>query len=279
MVLWAVGTWWPAWLGPALWATVAWLLWVLLRLLRRPGLRVVDLDQSLEMQDSLATLIASGAGRSMSPWLQRHVTARLQQMPAPRRRRVWWGAMRRALVLLPLVWLAIWLGPLWSLLPLGLSPSGGPSPEDQVATDQRDPTPGDAGSDSGTDPGAPASKPQGPKPGADEPGQQPPSEPPAPQPLIPALPLQREFVVPTWIDKGPSTRAKAPVVAVPKPLPEDPSRPRSQPQKPAPRQPEQQQRAFQRAAEQAQHARHVPPNERGFVRRYFGELVRGGRGR
>ena len=147
MVLWAVGTWWPAWLGPALWATVAWLLWVLLRLLRRPGLRVVDLDQSLEMQDSLATLIASGAGRSMSPWLQRHVTARLQQMPAPRRRRVWWGAMRRALVLLPLVWLAIWLGPLWSLLPLGLSPSGGPSPEDQVATDQRDPTPGDATDD------------------------------------------------------------------------------------------------------------------------------------
>ena len=102
------------------------------------------------------------------------------------------------------------------------------------------------------------------------------------KPLIAALPTQKEFVVPTWIHDGPSTKAPAPVVDVDQPGRRP--RPRHRPERQAGARPDtdaakQQLREFQRAAERAQHARHVPAGERPFVRRYFGELVESGRAR
>ncbi len=297
LLLLAVGAWLPLVLAPALWAGGGWLAYVLLRELLRllfgyRRLRVRDVDWGLGMQDMLTTLLAERRHTASSDWLQRAVSARLAQVPVAQRRRIWWRACRRALVLLPLVVLVIWLGPLWGLLPFGLEPTGD-NPPGQVAT-QSDP-----GGDSGTG-SKPTSPPEqqpeqkpeqkpkqqpagGGKPGGNPP--QPETAQPTPQkPLIAALPLQKEFVVPTWIHDGPSTKAKARVVDVEQPARQQPRPRQRQPQRQQrPRagvnDAEQQLREFQRAAERAQHARHVPATERPFVRRYFGELVESGRRR
>jgi len=295
----AVAAWLPLLLAPALWAGGGWLAYVLLReLLRllsgRRRLQVSDVDCGLGLQDMLTTVLAERRHTASSDWLQREVSARLAQVPVERRRRVWWRACRRALVLMPLVVLAIWLGPLWGLLPFGLKPSGSDTPG-RVAT-QSHPD-GDGRSGTASKPPAtpdpqPAEKPEQqpePKPKQQPPGAKPEAKgspqtakPTPPKPLIAALPMQKEFVVPTWIHDGPSTKALSPVVDVdqpgrqPRPRRQPAPQPRARPDADAARQ---QLREFQRAAEQAQHARHVPPGERPFVRRYFGELVESGRAR
>jgi len=301
LVLLPVGAWLPPWvLEPALWVAGSWLGYILLRelvglLWGRRQLRVADVDSGLRMQDMLTTLWLDRGEGALSAWLRRDVAARLARVPPAHRRRLWWGACRRALLLLPLVALLIWLGPFGSLLPVGLRPGGGNSPSEQVA---RQPTvgPGQQG---------PSSKPQAqgeeqaPSQSADKSNQEQPhaggrpggdsSPPPGqlepPKPLIAVLPEQREFVVPTWIHEGPGTKTKAPVVDAPGPGQREPQRQAGRrpgervPEQPREASPEQQLQQFRRAAERALHARHVPQAERPFVRRYFGELVDGGRGR
>jgi hypothetical protein len=291
---WAVDAWLPWLLGPALWLAAGWLAYMLLRellgLLRRHRrLRVEDVDQGLGMQDMLTTLWTDRRHGALSDWLRRDVAMRLARVPASQRRGLWWRGCRRGLVLLPLLVLVIWLGPFWRLLPFGLKPSGGNTP-DQVATQAG--SEGGKGQGAASKPSSPAGQQPGPQPeprprpepqpvGAGKPGggaQPPPGPRTQPKPLIAALPTQKEFVVPTWIHEGPSTKGKAPVVEMEQP--ERPPGPPRQMQRPeeAKRSP-QQLEDFQRAAERAQHARHVPPAERPFVRRYFGELVESGRGR
>jgi hypothetical protein len=284
LILWAVDAWAGWLLEPALWVAAGWLGYVLLRelfavLLRRRRLHVGDVDRGLGLRDMLTTLWAQHRDTAAGEWLRQDLATRLAEVPVQQRRYLWWRACRRALVLLPLVLLVIWLGPLWNLLPVGLKPSGGTGTGRGSGGGQ---TTASKPSSEQASEARPEPKPRQPVAEGQQPGgdpQPPPRQGEPPKPLIAALPVQKEFVVPTFIHEGPSTKAKAPVVDV-----EQPGRrvePQRPPQRPEPEaeKPEQQLREFQRAAERAQHARHVPAAERGFVRRYFGELVESGRRR
>lgn len=303
LVLLAVDAWLPVVLTAALWAGAGWLAYVLLRellrlLLGRRQLRVRDVDRGLQLQDMLTTWWHCRRRQDvLVDWLRCDVSRRLQQIPARPRRRLWRGACLRALVLLPLVVLLVWLGPLGQLLPVGLEPGGdGSSAQRQQATGKAETTAEGSAKQERTAAGAGKVARQErdearestrreqanqPKPAGDRAGEAPePKEVAPPKPLIAALPVQREFVVPTWIHEGPSTKARAPVVEVPRPesQPPDQAQPPRRRADPTPPEPALVLR-FQRAAERAQHARHVPPAERPFVRRYFGELVGSGQRR
>lgn len=87
------------------------------------------------------------------------------------------------------------------------------------------------------------------------------------------LPSAPQFVVPQFVDDGPSRRETAPVVEVPQAPPTATPAPAGGSGQPAPQsQPER----FARAAEAAQRARHVAPDERAIVRRYFERLREAG---
>lgn len=286
LLLLAAGAWLPFLLEPLSWAAAGWVSFVVLRellavVLRRRRLRVRDVDVGLEMQDMLTTLLSQRQQTPAAAWLRRNVSTRLARAPVQQRRYLWWRACRRAVVLVPLVVLVLWLGPLWNLLPLGLKPSGDSATAKGAGTG--------TGSGHGTASQPASEQPDQPKQpkqpkeqpaGGQQPGgdpQPPPRPAPPPKPLIEKLPIQKEFVVPTWIHEGPSTKARAPVVEQDQP---GAQRPQPQPRpRTGPEAAEQQLREFQRAAERAQHARHVPPAERPFVRRYFGQLVESGRRR
>jgi len=239
--------------------------------------------------DELATWLENrrnnAADVPMVRWLGRDVEARLPGLPpaeiarAGRARLGRWRRLVPFVLLLLLCWLLTeWLSPPWPGL------MGGRDPRDLPRSGS-----GGEGSGGGAGSGAggsgdpkpePADQRQAPKPGPDGPVPQeqqgPEQQPPegeAPAPLL-ELPDQQRFVVPEFIDDGPTRRARVHAAeierggAVP------------QPQKvgaggrgevPAPPPPTAE--TFERAAEAAQRARHVPDEERPMVRRFF-ELLR-----
>lgn len=193
--------------------------------------------------------------RPLAAWFEADLAAGLQQVDAPAlaglgRRPLWnrrW--LRRAgwLTLLALL-LGLWLAPPWPGL-FGPTP---PPPEPQPAA-------------------APEAAPQptggiAPTPVAT--GTVELQEPPLDLPSAP------QFVVPSFVDDGPSRREQAPVVEAPEAAPAASSAASGsggQPNAPSP------QERFTRAAEAAQRARHVGADERTIVRRYFERLREAGR--
>lgn len=125
-------------------------------------------------------------------------------------------------------------------------------------------------------PDGPGSEPplEDPQPEDPQPEEPPPSEPPAP---FLDLPKQKLFEIPKFIGDGPTTRVRAHVAEVPvggRPEPSADQRAgRSGGERPIVAPPPPQAVDFERAAERARAARHVPPAERPIVRRFF-ELLR-----
>ncbi len=247
-----------------------------------------DRAQVAELGDELATWIEL-QGRAVSPallpWLTADVAARVPRLTAANlaplgRRRfgdlLW---LLPVLLLLLLAWLvAEWLAPPWSGL------LGGGGGQSQVAGD------GAGGSgDQGQGAGAPQPQPSSPEPQPpsdrqpptppppspqqEQPEPEPPVEPQPPPPLL-ELPQQQQFLLPEFVDEGPTRRMRMHAAEL-----ETGATPRAQAQQrvddaktttpplPAPED-------FQRAAEAALRDRHVPPAERPMVRRFFEALQR-----
>lgn len=241
-----------------------------------------------EVGDELATwLEGRGAGaRGMTAWLEADVRAKLPQLPpravaAVGRRRlggVLW-ALPLALLVVIAWFVADLLAPPWQGVLGGSGASagaggggGGNGADGQGQSDGAEqPEPRDASpqprADGSVPPPPPSSSHQ------DEPPSPTPSE---PAPLL-ELPPQQRFVVPDFVGDGPTRRARVRAAEVEQGAPTAPT-PRSasaeelSQQLPPPR-PE----TFQRAAEAAQAARHVPQAERPFVRRYFDRLQQAGK--
>lgn len=245
--------------------------------------------------------VASGDRDSMLRWLERDVQQRLQ----PHRKRALaavsrprlgrWRWLVPALLLLLLIWLVAWLiSPPWSGAVGGL-----PNEPEQGANDGE----GGQGQEGSDDPGG-APPPQGPggeqpvpppEEGPDEqPGEQP-GERPEPQPVpepqsseapsnpdeVPPmidLPDDQRFVVPEFIGDGPTRRKRMHAAEVEE---QANSGAAAQGTSGAANQerPEQPQPDFERAAEAALRSRHVPPSERGMVRRFFDKLQSAARAR
>jgi hypothetical protein len=219
----------------------------------------------------------------MVQWLGRDVEARLPGLPADaiagagRRGLGRWRRLVPFVGLLLLVWLvAEWLAPPW---PGVLSGRARDLPGPAASG------PGD-GSGGGNGGGG-IEQPQSPDPQPDEGKQQPaaaqPQEPPGPAPTPPEpeapaplleLPEQQRFVVPEFVGDGPTRRARVHAAeversgAVSRPRPTGAGGNDESPSPPPPTA-----ESFERAAEAAQRARHVPDEERPMVRRFF-ELLR-----
>ena len=241
--------------------------------------------------DELATWLEQRRARApdtpMVGWLAREVDVRLPRLPAGalagvgRRRLGRWGRLVPLVLALLLAWLiAEWLAPPW---PGGLAGGGGaalpagggggdgegqggggtapePAPQPEPAPDQ-DRTPPPAAEPPPTVP---------PPPERDAP---PPVEPEAPAPLL-DLPEQQRFVVPEFVGDGPTRRVRMHAAELAQ-QGRAPRRTETAPQDggDAPAAPPPTADEFERAAEAAQRARHVPEEERPIVRRFF-ELLR-----
>ncbi|MCB9878378.1 MAG: hypothetical protein H6835_12335 [Planctomycetes bacterium] len=107
--------------------------------------------------------------------------------------------------------------------------------------------------------------------------------PPAPPPLAEAplleLPEQQRFVVPEFIDDGPTRRARmrAAEIEADGGGAASPRAPRTGGEQQAPEPPAAREQRFEHAAEQALRSRHVPDAERAIVRRFFDKLQQQGR--
>lgn len=137
--------------------------------------------------------------------------------------------------------------------------SGSQAPQDQQASSQ--PKPADQ----------PEKPRENPPPAEDQP--QPPPPPLEPPPLL-QLPQRQLFAVPEFVDDGPTRRMRAHIADAP----ENGSRPTATPEQggttqPAPTPAPPPAVEFERAAERAQSARHVPADEQAIVRRFF-DLLR-----
>ncbi|HEB53624.1 MAG TPA: hypothetical protein ENI87_10270 [bacterium] len=255
------------------------------------------------LPDELATwleLDADEQGRGqpsrMLRWLERDVAVRLE----PHRRRALAAVARPRLGrfrwLVPLVvllllawWLASWWQPPWSGAFGGAenratSGDAGDAGEASGAGegDDDDARSADAGAD-------PAEEPRPDDAGAEE--RPAPAVPPGPEPEpepepedsgeIPPLvdrPDDQRFVLPEFLGDGPTRRERMHVAelvqSVGASAPTAAGSTGGADPEPAVRRPEVD---FARAAERAQHARHVPPAERAIVRRFFEQLQRRGR--
>lgn len=246
-----------------------------------------------EVGDELATWLErrDQAARGMTAWLAADVRAKLPRLPARAvaavgRRRLggllW--AVPLALLLLLAWFVADLLAPPWQGVlggngagassgadgagGAGGAGPGGESAADGVAQPQpRDtaPTPR-AGSDAPPPLPPPAAQDQ----------LEPDAAPAEPAPLL-ELPPQQRFVVPDFVGDGPSRRARMRAVEVEQGAPAAPTPRGASPEELSQQLPPPRPETFQRAAEAAQAARHVPPGERPFVRRYFDKLQQAGK--
>lgn len=243
-----------------------------------------------------------GHDQPMVQWLGRDVAGRLPTLPkttvaAVGRRRL--GRLRRlvpVVLVLLLCWLlAEWLMPPWPGVLGGGGASGAHSATGSGSgSGSGDPsgTGGGAGRQSTASdqpmPPEPQPEPQPePAPSVPEPRDEPPPQPrqpPPPQPETPApdvvpaapapllqLPEQQRFVVPEFVGDGPTRRVRMHAAEVeraggaPPPPPSTGAGGSGELQAPPPLRPE----TFERAAEAASRARHVPAEERPMVRRFF----------
>ena len=228
--------------------------------------------------------------RGMFAWLERdvHQGLRPNRHAATRAVTRWqlgrWRWLSLPLAMLLLAWLlSDWITPPWR----GAFGGGGARPDDgaggsgqpavaigaagvRAERDQADP-PDAPRPEDGAPPDAPAPTDQG-----DESESDPPEEVP---PLL-DLPDDRRFVLPDFIDDGPTRRARMHIAELAQPEPGGASAQRrggggggSGASPPAPAAADE----VERAAEKAQRSRHVPPAERAIVRRFFDRLQRQGK--
>lgn len=267
------------------------------RMLVALGQRLAASPAAATAHDELLTWLefdARAAGHAARPalldWLEHDVAARL----TPDERRQFAAASRPSLGrfawLLPLVlvlllaWLlAEWLAPPWSGVlggnppppPPGTSGGGGGGNQGDGEPQSGDGEPQDQPQQPEQSPPPEAAPPSPPEQQSDSP--QPP--PPEPSPLL-ELPEQQRFVVPEFVDDGPTRRARmraAEIEGNGGAAAPPPSAPRNVGEQPAPEQPAPREQQFERAAEQALRSRHVPESERAIVRRFFDKLQQKGR--
>jgi hypothetical protein len=244
--------------------------------------------------DELATWLEHHRGRrrdtAMLRWLGRDVDARLPHLPATalaavgRRRLGRWRRLVPLVLLLLFVWLlAEWLRPPWAGLAGGGS-GAGDLPRAGAGGGTGAPSGGTGGEAPPTpqppDPSEPPPREPPPEPPPQAPSPPPPTpdaptvEPEAPAPLL-ELPEQQRFVVPEFLGDGPSRRVRMHAAE----LEQRGGAPRQGATSTgcgngdAPAPPPPTAATFDRAAEAAQRARHVPDAERPMVRRFF-ELLR-----
>jgi len=217
-------------------------------------------------------------------WLERSLDQRLprldpqqlqQARPRPLGRLRWllWPA-----ILLALAWL--WLqffAPTWPGMLGGAEPTEPPPPPPPPPAEARKA----AGRDEGQEPGAaaapaaasPQPEPAGTPPAAPQ-APEPDQSPPPPEPPLPPAPLldlpgTQHFVVPDHIAEGPTTRQRMHAAEAPTPAAAPPEGVASPAPTPPPPPLLALREEFDRAAEAAQQARHVPAAERPLVQRYF----------
>ena len=255
-----------------------------------------ELATWIEVDERAVTDDASTANGEMVRWLEQDVHARL----APHRKRALaavgkprlgrWRWLVPVVLLLLLIWLlAVWLAPPWSGVIGGLpnqanagdqNGEGGGGKGD--ADPNQVPSPrGDANRDEQPDPKKDPDQqeqPQVPDPQQlPKPSEQPSESSPDPTEIPPLieLPDEQRFVVPEFIGDGPTRRARMHAAELeeqananrPQPQGTSSGATSSQSANPKPTPPD-----FERAAEAAQRARHVPPAERAMVRRFFDKL-------
>lgn len=220
----------------------------------------------------------------MVGWLARTVVAQLPALPTGALQKVGrrrWGRLRWLAAFVALLWIAFcwfaWLQPPWPGLLGGKQDpprAGGAGEGPGAGSGSRnggganDPSPG-----AGTPP--PPRNPDRRAPPPPPPG----AEPPRPKPAVPEppapllqLPGHQQFVVPEHIDDGPTRRMRMHAAEVPDPAP-SPQAPPPPASAPAPAgvppTPPPTAETFERAAEAARAARHVPTEEQPIVRRFF----------
>jgi hypothetical protein len=255
-------------------------------------LGAVDGTTGLEaFGDELATWLEfepEAARDAMVPWLGRLVETQVPQLPPAALQRVGrrrFGRLRHllpAIVLLLLAWLLLeWIQPPWPGV-LGGKPEptrAAPGPGDAAASAAG---PGAVRSMPDTTPPPPqGQRPDAPAPPPSSPNGEPPPPPAAPAPLL-DLPTHLHFTVPEHIGDGPTRKVSMHAAEQPEPAGVAPPRP-PQPtaaggetqELPAPPPPSA--ASFERAAEAALRARHVPKEEQPMVRRFFELLQKAGR--
>lgn len=294
-----VSLWWlPAWRLPTLvgWSAGA-LLWTLRgalaerRVANAALLRGGDARLSI-LGDELATWLEwqpRAANAGMVDWLGRTVDAELPNVPGASLQNVGRRPFGRARWLAPLVVLLLLAWWLWDRFPglRGTPPPPPPPPAGSSSSGQGAAQPAPGGPESESPPPAPQPVPTPtpepqktpppppapiPEPKPDEPA--PPPEPPAP---LLDLPAARNFVVPEHIDDGPTRRMRMHAAEVPDGPGNAASPANVAPGGEAPATPPPPREQFERAAEAAQRARHVPPEEQPMVRRFFDLLQKAAR--
>lgn len=256
------------------------------------GLLHDELATWLEYDDARSREEVVGSKAAMLRWLEQDVHLRL----APHRKRALaaisrptlgrWRWLLPALLLLVLLWLlALWLAPPWTGAVGGRpnQPTSGDSQgEGGTGGGAADPQPGDQATSGSGSPDKPQPEqpvedppdPVTPDPVSSESGKPQPEDPePVPAPPMLDLGSDSRLVLPDFIGDGPTRRAlmhtaeleqERAGVRPPNSAGSDGQR---RPDETPPQQPE-----FERAAERAQRARHVPTKERAMVRRFFDKL-------
>ncbi|MBL8751227.1 MAG: hypothetical protein JNK78_18870 [Planctomycetes bacterium] len=221
------------------------------------------------------------ADASMLAWLRRDVAARLPSVPrraVARAGRRGLGRVRRLLpfvVLLLLCWLLVeWLQPPWPgllggggsrPLPSGSSSGGGGG----AGGEPRRGGEGDRPPETEPPPRRSDERPQEPPPRVPDTGDEPEVKPPVAEAPLLELPDQQRFVVPEFVGDGPTRRARTFAAEIERGGAEAPRTGGGNGGDPDAAPPPSQRETFERAAEAAQRARNVPPEEQPMVRRFF----------
>lgn len=235
----------------------------------------IDAALAARLGDELATACERPGGReAMRPWLEQTVRAGVAQVPRSACARVGRRRFGREVLAVPLAALLLWFAWLQLDLPAGAWPGLQRAP--QVRSALASPVPASPLTPTPPPPppaSAPAEPPSGePERSAPAPSPQADAQPPTPEPApLLELPTVRRFVVPRFVDDGPTRRARVHAADVEQGgaggaadggagagAPAAAARPTRE--------------EFARAAEQALASRHVPPAEQPIVRRFFTAL-------
>ena len=271
----------PGWTLGAATVAVAWLALAGIWSLWCSGASLRKADFALGLSDRLTTWVGlrrrgrdSGA---MFSWLERDLDERIAALPPEQVRRLGWrpiGVLRYALALLIVLLLLQLLRPPLPPLPTGAIQIAGAGAAGAGGAQEGGEGTGKGGPDQPAEPDSPETEdPQ------EQPGGQGEDEPPSPEELPPkslldGMPVQEEFSVPQFIGEGPSRKAMARVAEVEQgatpPTPPPPDAQGGSPDREPDADPEVE---FERALERALRSRHVPEQEKPFVRRYFNALL------